>query len=174
MRKVTNKLDIKGRATVYKAQVRSVMEYACLSWMNASQTILSQLDSIQRKALKIIGVDEAIALEKLAITSLHHRRQVAAATVLYKMHTSHSPLDLRAMLPPPYDRRRVIRSSTSIPAHALSLPNAKTYTLDRSFLHTAIRTWNNLPEAVVGNISDSGVQSFKIQVHKHLLSLASS
>ena len=42
LRNVTNKLDIKGRATVYKAQVRSVMEYACLSWMNASQTILSQ------------------------------------------------------------------------------------------------------------------------------------
>ena len=33
-----------------------------------------------------------------------------------------------------------------MPDHALSIPNAKTYTLDRSFLHSAIRIWNNLPE----------------------------
>lgn len=171
LRKVASKLDKEGRATVYKAQVRSIMEYACLSWMNASQSVLSQLDSIQRKALRIIGVDEATAREKLAISSLHHRRQVAAATVLYKMHTSHSPADLRAMLPSSYERRRTTRSSLSMPAHAVSMPDARTYTLDRSFLHCAIRIWNSLPDAVVGNICDDGVQAFKSRVHKHLSSL---
>ena len=37
LRKIANKLDTAGRATVYKAQIRSIMEYACLSWMSASQ-----------------------------------------------------------------------------------------------------------------------------------------
>ena len=36
LRKVANKLKTKGRVTVYKAQVRSVMEYASLCWMSAS------------------------------------------------------------------------------------------------------------------------------------------
>ena len=36
LRKVANKLDVKGSATVYKAQIRSVMEYASLCWINAS------------------------------------------------------------------------------------------------------------------------------------------
>jgi len=35
LRKIANKLDTAGRATVYKAQICSIMEYACLSWMSA-------------------------------------------------------------------------------------------------------------------------------------------
>lgn len=169
MRKVAGKLDMKGKATIYKAQVRSIMEYACLSWMSASQTLLSQLNAIQSKALRIIGVNDADAAENLAIDSLHHRRQVAATTLLYKMHTSHIPADLRALLPSQYIRRRNTRSSTFMPTHALSMPAAKTFTLDRSFLHSAIRIWNSLPDAAVGTISIKGIQNFKCQVHKHLL-----
>ncbi|XP_077980214.1 uncharacterized protein LOC144435497 [Glandiceps talaboti] len=145
------------------------MEYACLSWMSASPTVLSQLDSIQQKALRIIGVDKVTACKELAITSLQHRREVAAATVLYKMHTSHCPRDLQAMLPNMYTTRRTTRASTSMPDHALTMPTAKTSTLDRSFLHSAIRMWNNLPDVVVGKINSDGIQSFKCRVHKHLI-----
>ena len=169
LRKVANKLDAVGRATVYKSQVRSVMEYASLSWMNASPTNLCQLDNIQKKALKVIGVDEVTALSQLSITSLHHRRQVAAATVLYKMQTNHCPADLSALLPPPYIRRRTTRASAYMPVHALSLPVARTRCLDRSFIHTAVSLWNSLPVTVVGNITDEGIQSFKSLVHQYLL-----
>ena len=58
LRKVANKLDVRGRATVYKAQVCSVMEYASLSKMSASTPTVGLLDSIQRKALRIISVSE--------------------------------------------------------------------------------------------------------------------
>ena len=40
LRRVANKLDTRGRATVYKAHVRSVMEYVLPSWMSASPTTL--------------------------------------------------------------------------------------------------------------------------------------
>jgi len=33
--RLANKLDVKGRANVYKAQVMSTLEYSCLAWMNA-------------------------------------------------------------------------------------------------------------------------------------------
>ena len=154
---------------IYKSQVRSIMEYASLCWMNASPTNLSQLDNIQKKALKVIGVDEATALTQLNITSLLHRRQVAAATVLYKMQTRHCPAELSALLPPPYSRRRATRFSVSLPEHALSLPAARTRCLDRSFIHTAVPLWNSLPVSVVGNITEEGIQSFKCRVHGHLL-----
>ncbi|XP_077977578.1 uncharacterized protein LOC144433143 [Glandiceps talaboti] len=49
LRKVASKLDVVGRSTIYKAQIRSIMEYACLSWMSAPPTVLSQLDSFSRK-----------------------------------------------------------------------------------------------------------------------------
>ena len=44
LRRVAIKLDRIGRAIVYKAQVRSLMEYTSLSWMSASPTTLGLLD----------------------------------------------------------------------------------------------------------------------------------
>ena len=40
LRKIGPYLDSKGRATVYKAHIRSTMEYAPLCWMSASETQL--------------------------------------------------------------------------------------------------------------------------------------
>ena len=142
LRKIANKLDTAGRATVYKAQIRSIMEHACLSWMSTSPTVLNQLDSIHQKALRIIAVNEATACTELAIPSLQHRREVAAVTVLYKMHTSHCPRDLQELLPCPYTSGRTTRASSSMPNNALTMPHAKTSTLDRTFLHSAISIWN--------------------------------
>ena len=41
-RKVANKLDVTGKAITCKTRVSSVMECACLSWMNAKDAILAQ------------------------------------------------------------------------------------------------------------------------------------
>ena len=149
------------------------MEYASLSWMSAPPTHLGLLDNIQRKALKIIGVDQDTARETLSIDSLCHRRQVAAATVLYKMHTPHCPKDLQEMLPPPKVRRRTTRLCTATPGHALEPPGSNTRTQDRTFLHTAVRVWNSLPVHVVNSITDNGLQAFKRRVHRHLLTITS-
>ena len=108
-------------------QLSTKTEYACLSWMSASPTVLNQ-HSIQQKALRIIGVDQVTACRELG---LQHRREVAAVTVLYKMHTSHCPRDLQALLPNPYTSRRTTRASSSMPDHAVAMPHAKTSTLDR-------------------------------------------
>ena len=169
LRRVSNKLDIRGRATVYKAQVRSVMEYASLCWIGASPTTLSLLDNIQKKAVKIIGVDEKYAHTKLNIASLHHRRQVAAVTALYKMHTNSCPQDLKSMLPPPYVRCRITRGSVSMPDHALAVPASRTRAGDRTFIQSATLVWNSLPGSVVGQISDQDTHLFKCRLNRHLL-----
>ena len=125
LRKIANKLDTTGRATVYKAQIRS----------------------------------------------LQHRREVAAVTVLFKMHTSHCPRDLQELLPCPYKSGRTTRVSSLMPDHALARPHVKTSTLDRTFLHSAVRIWNALPDTVVEKIKSDSVQSFKQRVNKHMMSL---
>ncbi|PIK50568.1 reverse transcriptase [Apostichopus japonicus] len=157
---------------VYKAQVRSVMEYASLSWMSASPTTLGLLDSIQKKALRIIGTSEEKARTELNISSLHQRRQVAAATVLYKMHTNSCPPDLKAMLPKPFVARRATRSSLSMPGHAFTVPVSRTVSTCRTFFYSTVQVWNSLPDSVVGDISDNGAQSFKCRVHQYLTSCA--
>ena len=151
LQRVSNKLDPKGRATVYKAQVRSVMEYAPLCWVNASATTLDLLNNTQ-KALKIIGINEASAQYEVSISSLTHRHHIASLCILYKMQTKQYVKDLHDMLPPSVITRWVTRSRTSLPDHALTLhvPDAKTITLDRSFLQMAIQLWNSLPAHNVG------------------------
>ena len=165
LRRVSNKLDSVGRACVYKSQVRSTMEYASLAWTCAAPTSLAALDNIQRKALDIIGNPQVTH----AIPSLHHRRQVAAVTTLYKMQTDRCPSDLKALLPSPHVSHRLTRASVTMPDHALSLPSARTSRLDRSFLHSAVRTWNGFPADTVGPISTKGIQAFKCRAHRYLL-----
>ncbi len=148
------------------------MEYASLSWMSASQTSLGLLDSIQKKVLRIIGTTEEEARSELNISSLHQRRQVAAATVLYKMHTSLCPPDLKAVLPQPYVVRRATHSSLSMPCHALAVPTSRTDSTCRTFIISTVQVWNSLPDDVVGNILDNGTPSFKSRVHKQLISSA--
>ena len=106
LRKVTQKLTKEGGATVYKALVRSVMEYASLCWMSASSSNMKLLDSIQSKALQLIGVNDQQASSDRKLPSLHHRHLVAAELVLYKICTSKFPADLKAFLYQPYLFRR--------------------------------------------------------------------
>ena len=87
-------LDSKARCTVYKGFVRPVLEYCPLVWLGASATSLRQLDSIQRRALNIIGPGAYLP-------SLPIRRQVSALAYLYKLHCIPGPPLLLQMLPVP-------------------------------------------------------------------------
>ena len=88
--KASRFIDPRGRATVYKGFVRPTLEYCSLVWMGAPCHIL---DRVQKRALKIIGPG-------LWLPSLHHRRMVAAQTVLFKLW--YLPVDhpLKSLLPP--------------------------------------------------------------------------
>ena len=46
LRRVSSKLSPQGCATVYKSQVRSVMEVSSLAWLGAAPTHLNKLDSM--------------------------------------------------------------------------------------------------------------------------------
>ena len=126
-------------------------------------------DNIQKNALIIIGVDEAPARSQLSNPSLAHRWQIAALSVLYKMHTRHCPTDLYTLLPPPQKRIRVTRASTSMPDHALTVPDARTNSLDRGFIHSTVSIWNSLPDAIVSDISATGLNSLKGRANAFLL-----
>jgi len=45
-----------------------------------------------------------------------------------------------------------------------------TSSTDRPFIYSRVQIWNGLPDNVVGEISNNGVQSFKSLVHCHLIS----
>ena len=58
LRRVAPYLLPTQRAMIYKAIIRSKMEYASSAWFGATPTSLSQLDAVQRRAIRIIDLPE--------------------------------------------------------------------------------------------------------------------
>ncbi|KAG0730557.1 hypothetical protein GWK47_028003 [Chionoecetes opilio] len=92
LRKVASFLDRGGNLLLYKAQIRSVLEYAALSWMSCAASHTRRLDSIQRRALRLVDAadptdppDTPAQFEPVSpLDSLEHRRDVAALVVFHK------------------------------------------------------------------------------------------
>ena len=140
LRRIASKLDARGRATVYIQGPDPKRDGICFAVLDEHlNNNTSILDRIQQKALQIIGLDSGEACANFNIPSLHHRCRVAAAIVLYRMHTSHCPADLKRLLPPPFQTRKMTCSSLSIPSYALEGPKSRTQSTGRSFTHVAIK-----------------------------------
>ena len=88
LRRISWLLDAKGRV-LYKAQIRSVMEYAPLTWGGAAKKHLDLPDKVQARAISIIsGEDPRIPGN---LQSLQHRRDVAGLTVMFRIQTEQVP-----------------------------------------------------------------------------------
>ena len=75
------------RAILYKAMN---MEYASSAWIGATRTSLAQLDSIQIRAKRVIGLPTN-EYEDHRIQPLSHRRAVKVATLFYRMFYKGGP-----------------------------------------------------------------------------------
>nr|CAH7736327.1 unnamed protein product [Callosobruchus chinensis] len=64
--------------TLYKAQIRSSLEYCSHIWGAAAPTTLSILDAVQRRAIRLIG-DPALTCH---LQPLSHWRAVGGLTLL--------------------------------------------------------------------------------------------
>ncbi|KAG0715595.1 hypothetical protein GWK47_011582 [Chionoecetes opilio] len=86
LRRVASFLDRERKLLLYKAQIRPYLEYAALSWMPCAASHTRRLDSIQRRALRLVdAADPAAQPEPVSpLDSLEHRRDVAALVVFHK------------------------------------------------------------------------------------------
>jgi len=165
-RRVAPYLDAKGRATVYKAHIRSTMEYAPLCWMSASESQLRRLDDIQNRASKIIGM--GVKLDTLA-----HRRIISALGFVHRMHKQSEPQLIRSLLPPKQVSSRSTRSNRG--QHTLQPLRGRTvagrwslHQFDRSVLPTVVPIWNTLPPEVVGCPETEATKTFCQRVHQYI------
>ncbi|KAG0718900.1 hypothetical protein GWK47_051576 [Chionoecetes opilio] len=82
-------LDNQGLEILYKAQVRSSMEYACLGWGGAANKHLALLDKVQGRAVRLIR--DSGAGRNHDSTAFSTARDVAGLTVMYKVHQQRVP-----------------------------------------------------------------------------------
>ena len=166
LRRVAPYLDTRGKGAVYRAHIRSVMEYAPLSWMSASVTQLRRLEDIQRRACKIIGSNHRL-------DSLEHRRLISGLGLLHRLHRPDQPQVLKSLLPPRACPSRTTRATGN--THALQPLAGRTSTghwslqqYDRSALPTVVPVWNSLPASIIGTPTLEDSKTFCRRVYHHL------
>nr|XP_027238108.1 uncharacterized protein LOC113829201 [Penaeus vannamei] len=156
LRRIKHFLDARGLHALYNAQVRRFLEYAALPWMSASKTHLDLLDKVQRRAYHLIDSvrqDTQPALH----TTLQHRRDVAALTVMHKIQVQRVPHPQGLRLP----RRRSLRPTRTVISSedAVDVPWSNTSQHQRTFLSRAARLWNSF-------VADARVQTLDTQQAK--------
>ena len=162
LRRMRHLLDAKGLMTLYKAQVRPIMEYSPLAWLSSAQLHLSLLDKVQRRAERLIyeaddqGHQDAaqqrpnprshqgVPTHQL-LDSLEHRRRVGALTVLHKAQVQHVPHLTTLQVP----RRRSERTTRTVVSDLfLEVPRCRTVRCQRAFSHDTVVLWNAFTSTV--------------------------
>ena len=143
VRRISYLLDGTGCATLYKSQVRSVMEYSPLVWSSCPPSYLNLLDKIQERAQRLIQYKMEGHERPTNLQPLQQRRDVSGMCVLYKAQRQHTPhlAPLRLPLPPPsHHGTRAAQTRSS----QVEIPFARTELFLRSFHSRYSRMWNTM------------------------------
>ena len=140
MRKLKFKLDRRSLQTIYFSFIRPLLEYADVVWNNCAQYESNELGKIQNEAARIVtGATKLVSINSLLLETgwetLFSRRN--------KMQNDLSPDYLCSLVPP------TVGSTSSYPlrnANDLQIIHANSQLYYNSFLPSAVREWNELPE----------------------------
>jgi hypothetical protein len=198
LRRLKRILDKKGRVMMYKAFIRSRLEYATETWQGADESHLQKLCKIQKRAFKIIGANVEDQ-ENYRLHPLKIRRRAKALETLYRLHQASCPSFLKQLLPKPLTlTTRVLRSTLHQHQHALDIKSFcnisvmrrsqgnklhPTKKFERSFMAATVEEWNKLSPEVIKEINRDGptieedrkaAKAFKRRVMKQMMDNISS
>ena len=151
------------RLLLYKAQIRPCVEYCSHLWDRSAKYLLDALDSLQRRAVRIIGDEEVTRhLEPLQL-----RRDVASLSVFYRLYHGECSEELFNLIPTSRFRSRTTRAGLAMHPHVVEPLSTRTRRQTKSFICRTICLWNDLPACVFPSSYNMG--SFKRGVKKHLM-----
>ena len=153
LRRITWLTNQKDLETLYKAQIRSSLEFAPLAWGGASPTHLALLDKVQRRAERVIYGEEQSQLQPL-----QQRRDVAAMGAMFRIHVEQVE-HLQELRQPPRPVSRRTREATRT-EHALLIRRCQTFHHQRQFVAVYTRQWNDFMATEAGPQARS-LQTFK-------------
>ncbi|KAG0712459.1 hypothetical protein GWK47_018423 [Chionoecetes opilio] len=169
LRRVASFLDSGGKPLLYKAQIRPYLEYAVLSWMSCAASHTRRLDSIQRRALRLVDTADPPAQPEPVspLDSLEHRRDVAALVVFHKAEVQGVP-HLAGLRQPPRIATRSTRTVLTS-GDAVEVPRSRASQHQRTFVGRVSRMWN-IFTAAVPHIQEMNSQSVKLAANRWRLS----
>ncbi|CAG9815454.1 unnamed protein product [Phaedon cochleariae] len=124
-------------STDQKTQARS-------SYLATPKHTLMLLDSIQRRAIRLVG--DATLTHSL--TSLEHRRKVGDLSLFYRYFHGKCSSEISAIIPSLAIPIRRTRQAQSAHPFVVNLERCRTALYQDSFIHRTARLWNSLPVEV--------------------------
>ncbi|CAH2235027.1 jg1297 [Pararge aegeria aegeria] len=152
------------RLALYQAQVRTCMEYCSHLWGGSAKYQLEALDSVDRRARRIIG-DNSLTQAKLH--SLQHRRNVACLSVFYRIYFAECAQELHNLVPPSPFYHRTARHRERWHPYVVDIPSTRTKRFLSTFLIRAAKMWNALPVTVFP--ATYNLSTFKARVNRLFL-----
>ncbi|KAK4318557.1 hypothetical protein Pmani_010466 [Petrolisthes manimaculis] len=174
LRRISWLLDNRGRELLYKAQIRSTLEYSCLAWGGAAPSHIAVLDKVQRRAERIIW--DGQQRQPGALQCLQHRRDVAGLTTFFKAQVRRTPH--LNQLRQAERRTEVFTRTVAAEPGALALHRSHSTHHQRQFTQVYTRLWNCLlaSDSCPNHLTNTTVvlQRFKVLVHRWLSSVRDS
>eukprot|EP00732_Lithocolla_globosa_P001712 Lithocolla_globosa_v1_NODE_918_length_3082_cov_45.234886.p2 type:complete len:153 gc:universal NODE_918_length_3082_cov_45.234886:586-128(-) len=148
-------------AVLYKAFIRSKMEYCSPLWIGASG--LNQLDRLQRRCCRILGFPHQSDIPEMNVQGLEHRRLVSGLCLFYRMWFDTAPPDVCTLLPPLSKNRHSPRCDV-VPQTQIVKSNSNYHQTVPHFS----RVWNLLPSETLSltKKSRTPLQTFKRNINK--------
>jgi len=162
LRRLAWLLDRKGKEILYKAQIRSVMEYSPLTWGGAAKSHLHILNKVQERAQRTIIGGAPQDNNHHTLQDSQHRRDVAGLTTFFKFQEQHVA-HLVGLERPLQRRERTTRTVEQTPS-AVEVPFARTSHYQRTFIYRYSILWNKLLKHV-RYLSENSLQSFKCKIN---------
>ena len=159
-----NYFSAENLLTLYKSQIRPCLEYCSNVWGAAPKTTLAMLDSIQRRAIRLIGNENLTA----SLPPLQLRRDVGDLALFYRYFNGRCSDEIAGIIPKLAVPKRCTRQTSQSHCFTVELKTNRTKQFDCSFVPRTARLWNSMPQDV---FPDSfNLQSFKSRVNKFLSS----
>ena len=151
---------------LYKALVRSHLDYAISIWSPYKQKYKDVIENVQRRATKQLPGMKNISyeerLQRLKLPTLAYRRTRGDMTEVYKLLHGKYDSDVSNIVKLHKDSDT--REGTRGHSLKLFIEHACTNVRKESFSLRVTRLWNDLPEVVV---TAPSVNSFKNRLHIH-------
>ena len=150
----------------YKTFVRPQVEYAATVWDPHAQNNIQKIEAAQRRAARFVTNNNnttssvTAMMEQLQWESLQQRRMRAKVVMTYRILHS-----LVAIPSSPYCHH--LGAATRGHSYRYRVPYSRTTIHKESFIPSAIRLWNQLPDGVT---STESLESFKTGIQAVIIS----
>ncbi|KAG5884949.1 hypothetical protein JTB14_032816 [Gonioctena quinquepunctata] len=152
---------------IYKVQIRPVLEYCSHIWSAAPKHILRLLDSVQKRAIRLVG-DASLTN---SLTCLEHRRKVCDLSLFYRYFHGRCSSEISTIVPALAVSSEINPSSSVITPLRGHFGDLQNITFQRLVHQRTARLWNSLPREVFPEAYN--LQKFKKNTNSYLLSLGS-